>query len=260
MPSTTPPKIRWPDIAHADDYHGPQPGFAVYEAAYIANGQWTPEKAGDEAWRQVVRAYFAAISHVDHEIGRFLDALDASPFGADTTVVFLSDNGFNLGNHDSFHKMSQWDSAAHIPLGIWHAGHGGRAGGRPARLAPQPAQNHHATGGPAAAPRLGVGAVAPAADRPSFGTYDRNQCRPVTCVFGTLSVRPSVEGLRHLRYFRYPNGEEHVYDIVADPGRDREPRRQRAHGRPARRTGQRRAGAWPRPARRTKTRPMGSTR
>jgi hypothetical protein len=31
-------------------------------------------------------------------------------------------------------------------------------------------------------------------------------------------VRPSVEGLRHLRYFRYPNGEEHVYDIVADPG------------------------------------------
>ena len=41
---------------------------------------------------------------------------------------------------------------------------------------------------------------------------------PVTCVFGTLSVRPSVEGYEHLRYFRYPNGEEHVYDIVADPG------------------------------------------
>jgi hypothetical protein len=78
-----PARIRWPDIAHADDYHGPQPGFAVYEAAYIANGQWTPEKAGDEAWRQVVRAYFAACSHVDHEIGRFLDALDASPFGRD---------------------------------------------------------------------------------------------------------------------------------------------------------------------------------
>ena len=113
-----PADIRWPDIAAPEDYYGPPPGFAVYEAAYIANGNWTPEKGGDDGWRQVVRAYFAAISHVDHEIGRFLDALEASPLGDRTTVIFLSDNGFNLGNHDSFHKMSQWDSAAHVPLGI----------------------------------------------------------------------------------------------------------------------------------------------
>jgi Ca2+-binding RTX toxin-like protein len=51
----------------------------------------------------------------------------------------------------------------------------------------------------------------------SFGSYDRSTS-PVTSVFGTLSVRPSVEGYTHLRYFRYPNGEEHVYDIEADPG------------------------------------------
>ena len=49
-------KITWPEIAAEEDYHGPQPGMAVYELAYIVNGQWTPEKAGDEAWRQVVRA------------------------------------------------------------------------------------------------------------------------------------------------------------------------------------------------------------
>lgn len=115
-----PAEIVWPSIASPEDYFGPQPGFAVYEAAYIANGRWTPEKSGDEAWRQVVRAYFAAISHVDHEIGRFLSALEASPLAGNTAVIFLSDNGFNLGNHDSFHKMSQWDSAAHVPLGIWH--------------------------------------------------------------------------------------------------------------------------------------------
>jgi Ca2+-binding RTX toxin-like protein len=40
----------------------------------------------------------------------------------------------------------------------------------------------------------------------------------VTSVFGTLSVRPSVAGYEQYRYFRYPNGEEHIYDIVADPG------------------------------------------
>ncbi len=212
-----PARIEWPKIAAEADYHGPQPGFAVYEAAYIANGQWTPEKAGDEAWRQVVRAYFAAISHVDHEIGRFLDALEASALGQNTTVVFLSDNGFNLGNHDSFHKMSQWDSAAHIPLGIWHASMDeGIEIDLPVSLHNIPRTIMDLAGLPPRPDWTSGQSMLPLIDD-RFGTYDA-QWSPVTCVFGTLSVRPSVEGYRHLRYFRYPNGEEHVYDIEADPG------------------------------------------
>ncbi|HQY44380.1 MAG TPA: sulfatase-like hydrolase/transferase [Paracoccaceae bacterium] len=209
--------IRWPTIAAAEDYFGPQPGFAVYEAAYIANGNWTPEKAGDEGWRQVVRAYFAAISHVDHEIGRFLTALEASPLGANTTVIFLSDNGFNLGNHDSFHKMSQWDSAAHVPLCIWSPRMaGGRVEPLPVSLHNLPKTILQLAGLPYRPDWVSGQSLLPLID-PSFGRYDETKS-PVTSVFGTLSVRSSVEGLRHLRYFRYPNGEEHVYDIVADPG------------------------------------------
>ncbi|RMA41703.1 sulfatase-like hydrolase/transferase [Rhodophyticola porphyridii] len=212
-----PARIRWPSIAAEEDYHGPQPGFAVYEAAYIANGQWTPEKAGDEAWRQVVRAYFAAISHVDHEIGRFLDALEASPLGQNTTVVFLSDNGFNLGNHDSFHKMSQWDSAAHIPLAVWHAGmETGREIDLPVSLHNIPKTIMQLAGLPPRPDWISGQSLLPLLDD-GFGVFDESKS-PVTCVFGTLSVRPSVEGYRHLRYFRYPNGEEHVYDIETDPG------------------------------------------
>lgn len=212
-----PAKIRWPSIAHADDYHGPQPGFAVYEAAYIANGQWTPEKAGDEAWRQVVRAYFAAISHMDHELGRFLQALAASPLGGNTTVVFFSDNGFNLGTHDSFHKMSQWDSAAHIPLGIHHpAMKEGREITLPMSLHNIAHTIMDLAGLPPRPDWTSGQSLLPLIDA-SFGEYDR-QWSPVTCVFGTLSVRPSVEGMTQYRYFRYPNGEEHVYDLIADPG------------------------------------------
>lgn len=212
-----PARITWPASAHPDDFHGPQPGMAVYEMAYIVNGQWTPEKAGDEGWRQVVRAYFAACSHVDHEIGRFMDALRASPLGDSTTVLLLSDNGFNLGTHDSFHKMSQWDSAAHVPLGLWH---GGMTGGQ---VVDCPVSLHNV-----ARTVLDLAGLPPRSDwvsgqsllrlvDPSFGEYDRSQS-PLTAVFGTLSVRPSVPGYEHLRYFRYPNGEEHVYDVVRDPG------------------------------------------
>ncbi|WP_149588444.1 sulfatase-like hydrolase/transferase [Tabrizicola flagellatus] len=212
-----PADIRWPDIAAPEDYYGPPPGFAVYEAAYIANGNWTPEKGGDDGWRQVVRAYFAAISHVDHEIGRFLDALEASPLGDRTTVIFLSDNGFNLGNHDSFHKMSQWDSAAHVPLGIWSPRMTeGRVIDLPVSLHNFPKTIMQLAGLPPRPDWVSGQSLLPLID-PSFGTFDTSKS-PITSVFGTLSVRPSVEGYRHLRYFRYPNGEEHVYDVVSDPG------------------------------------------
>ncbi|NHB76564.1 sulfatase-like hydrolase/transferase [Rhodobacter calidifons] len=212
-----PAEIRWPDIAAPEDYYGPPPGFAVYEAAYIANGNWTPEKGGDDGWRQVVRAYFAAISHVDHEIGRFLDALAASPLGDRTTVIFLSDNGFNLGNHDSFHKMSQWDSAAHVPLGIWSPRMTeGRVIDLPVSLHNFPRTIMQLAGLPPRPDWVSGQSLLPLID-PSFGAFDTSKS-PITSVFGTLSVRPSVEGYRHLRYFRYPNGEEHVYDVVADPG------------------------------------------
>jgi len=212
-----PAQIIWPRSAHPDDYYGPQPGMAVYEMAYIVNGRWTPEKAGDEAWRQVVRGYFAACSHVDHEIGRFMDALRDSPLGGNTTVVLLSDNGFNLGTHDSFHKMSQWDSAAHVPLGIWHAAMpGGQVVDCPVSLHNLPKTILDLAGLPPRPEWTSGQSLLPLID-PDFGTYDLAQS-PLTAVFGTLSVRPSLPGYQHLRYFRYPNGEEHVYDVLHDPG------------------------------------------
>ena len=211
-------KIEWPSIAAPEDYFGPQPGTSVYETSYIANGNWTPEKAGDEAWRQVVRGYFAAISHVDHEIGRFFDALSASKIAENTTVILLSDNGFNLGNHDSFHKMSQWDSAAHVPLGLWH-----NALQDQARVIDLPVSLHNLpktvfdlAGLQARRHWTSGQSLLPLIDK-SFGEFDRTKS-PITAVFGTLSVRPSTEGLTQYRYFRYPNGDEHVYDLVADPG------------------------------------------
>ncbi|MEP3297104.1 MAG: sulfatase-like hydrolase/transferase, partial [Pseudoruegeria sp.] len=210
-------QIKWPDIAEEADLYGPPTGMAVYEAAYIANGQFTPERAGEDGWRQVVRGYFAACSHMDHELGRFLDALQNSCIADNTTVLLLSDNGFNLGNHDSFHKMSQWDSAAHVPLGIWSARMDNPTPvSLPVSLHNVPKTIMDLAGLPPRPHWVSGQSLLPLIDD-SFGTFDDTKS-PITCVFGTLSVRPSVKELQHLRYFRYPNGEEHVYDVVNDPG------------------------------------------
>ena len=212
-----PAQIVWPSTAAPEDYFGPQEGMAVYEAAYITNGPWTPEKAGDHAWREVVRAYFAAISHVDHEIGRFMDALRASDLGQNTSVILLSDNGFNLGTHDSFHKMSQWDSAAHVPLGLWHAAiERPQVIERPISLHNIPKTIMDLAGLPYRPDWTSGQSLLPLVDD-SFGVFDTSKS-PVTSVFGTLSVRPATDALKGYRYFRYPNGEEHVYDLINDPG------------------------------------------
>jgi arylsulfatase A-like enzyme len=212
-----PKSITWPEIAEPEDFFGPASNAGKYERTYIANGNWIPENVGETKWQEVVRGYFAAISHVDYHIGRVLDALKASEIGAQTTVVFLSDNGFNLGTHDSFHKMSQWDSAAHVPFGIWSPRMDG-----PVRI-DTPVSLHNFTktifqlaGLPPRAEWVSGQSLLPLIDG-AFGTFDLAKS-PLTTVFGTLSVRPSHPDYSHLRYFRYPDGEEHVYDLVSDPG------------------------------------------
>lgn len=212
-----PRKIRWPDAAEAADFVGPPTNQGRYERSYVANGPWIPERVGVETWQDLVRAYFASISHMDHEVGRFLDALAGSGFADNTTVIFLSDNGFNLGTHDSFHKMSQWDSAAHIPFAIWHPSMDqGRVIDTPISLHNYPKTIMQLAGIEPRRSWVSGQSVLPLIDQ-SFGTYDLSKS-PITTVFGTMSVRPSVPGLEQYRYFRYPNGEEHIYDLVKDPG------------------------------------------
>ena len=67
-------------------------------------------------WRQSVRNYFSAYSHVDHHLGRVWDALKASPHAGNTVVVILADHGFHVGEKNRFRKTSLWEQVAGVPL------------------------------------------------------------------------------------------------------------------------------------------------
>jgi hypothetical protein len=113
--------------------------------------------------------------------------------------------------------MSQWDSAAHVPLAIWSPRMTeGRVVDLPVSLHNFPKTVMQLAGLPPRPDWVSGQSLLPLIDD-SFGTFDTTKS-PITSVFGTLSVRPSIAGYRQFRYFRYPNGEEHVYDVVADPG------------------------------------------
>ena len=52
-----------------------------------------------ELARQAIQAYYASISFADAQVGRILDALDASGLADNTIVVFTSDHGYHMGEH-----------------------------------------------------------------------------------------------------------------------------------------------------------------
>src|SRR5581483_1828521 len=50
------------------------------------------------------------------QVGRLIDALDASPYAKDTVIVLWGDHGWHLGEKQHWRKFALWEEATRTPL------------------------------------------------------------------------------------------------------------------------------------------------
>jgi len=82
-----------------------------------------------EFGRQALHGYLAAISYVDAQVGRLLDALEKRGLAESTLVIFWGDNGYYLGEHGWWgSKHNCYEGATRVPLIV--AAPGAKAAGQ----------------------------------------------------------------------------------------------------------------------------------
>ena len=77
--------------------------------------QWQEEFEEDEI-RRMIAAYLGCCTHLDHQIGRVLNALNQSGQAADTRIVYTSDHGESMGRHGLWGKFTMYEDSAAVPL------------------------------------------------------------------------------------------------------------------------------------------------
>ncbi|MCA9920518.1 MAG: sulfatase-like hydrolase/transferase, partial [Anaerolineales bacterium] len=120
------------------DPHPPLTPPQFYYDRYIAAdlpmpvvGDWAPSFAGpergldinasvlslDEATMRYARAaYYGMINHIDDQVGRLLNYLRDRKLLEQTFILFTSDHGEMLGDHNMFRKTFAYEASARIPF------------------------------------------------------------------------------------------------------------------------------------------------
>ncbi|MEZ4992904.1 MAG: sulfatase [Saprospiraceae bacterium] len=66
--------------------------------------------------KKAMGGYYASVTYMDVQVGKVLDALEEAGLEDRTIIVFTSDHGYHLGEHDFWAKVSLLDESSGVPL------------------------------------------------------------------------------------------------------------------------------------------------
>ena len=70
----------------------------------------------DETSRNLIHGYYAAVSMIDAQVGKLLDALEENDLDDNTIIVLWGDHGWKLGEYGSWCKHTNFEMDTNAPL------------------------------------------------------------------------------------------------------------------------------------------------
>ena len=163
-----------------------------------------------DQWELAIQGYLASVSYMDAQLGRLLDALDASPYADNTVIALFGDNGMHFGEKNHWTKWGLWEQATNVPLIIVAPGvaKAGAISDSPVGLVDVYPTLVELAGLPSNPANDGESLV------PILKDPKTMRSQPVLMTFGEAS-----HALRDARwrYIRYRDGTEELYDHDSDP-------------------------------------------
>jgi arylsulfatase A-like enzyme len=218
------PRHRTPDLDRRPWWHKavlegkPQLSDPVM-LKFRAEGSRMPDQT-DAQLAQMTANYYGMISQVDHNVGRILEALEASGAARDTLVVYTTDHGELLGNHGLYlkHPIPYEDL---LRVGMVVRGPGVAAGQvvhDPMSTLDLAATFHEYAGAPPVRELQGR-SLRPLLENRGASrdvAYSEWHVHPSRCGIG-LQLR-TVRTRTHKCTFELGSGAGELYDLVNDPG------------------------------------------
>lgn len=168
--------------------------------------KWIREQQQDTS---LVRSYLAAISFVDSQVGRVLDALEKNELEKNTIVVLWSDHGYHLGEKEITGKNTLWERSTRVPLIFAGQGIGkGKKVNAPVELLDVYPTLNALCGFPEKTDLEGHSLV------PQLGDNTANRAWPAIT---TNNHNNHAIRTEDWRYIQYADGSEELYDMKNDP-------------------------------------------
>lgn len=74
-----------------------------------------PRSNTEEEFRKIQASYYGLVTLMDRALGTILDAIDAAGIAENTIVVFTSEHGDQMGDHNIFQKIVMYEESVRVP-------------------------------------------------------------------------------------------------------------------------------------------------
>ena len=103
---------RWQKMPQSAPTIGFQDSWELKSTYDVAREGRQPQ----DVQRRMIHGYHACVSYIDTQVGKVLDALDASGKADNTMIILWGDHGWHLGDHGMWCKHTNFEQATRSPM------------------------------------------------------------------------------------------------------------------------------------------------